>query len=223
MTLIAPSVLAADFSNLREQIRIAEDAGADWFHLDIMDGHFVPNISFGPMVVDTVRSLTDKPIDVHLMIENPDMYIAQFADAGANVISVHVETGYHLNRTVNLIKDKGVKAGVVLNPATTISMLENIINDVDLVLIMSVNPGFSGQAFIPHVVEKIKRASRLISQTGRSIYLEVDGGIDKNTAPDVVKAGANVLVAGSAIFGSKDIANSLIEIRNSFPRLKNRG
>lgn len=217
MTLIAPSILAADFSNLEEQIRIAEDAGADWFHLDIMDGHFVPNISFGPMVVETVRKITDKPLDVHLMIENPDAYISQFVDAGANRISVHVETGYHLNRTVNLIKEKGARSGVVLNPATSISALENIINEIDLVLIMSVNPGFGGQSFIPHIIEKVKKTSDLIKHSSRDIYLEVDGGIDKKTAPDVVKAGATVLVAGSAIFGRKDIANSLAQIRKSLP------
>ncbi|MFQ5750356.1 MAG: ribulose-phosphate 3-epimerase [bacterium] len=213
MIKIAPSILSADFSKLKEQISIAEEAGADWFHLDVMDGHFVPNITFGPFMVEAVRKITDLPLDVHLMIENPDLYIQQFREAGADIISVHVEATVHLNRTVNLIKNSGAKAGVVLNPATPTNFLENILKEVDLVLVMSVNPGFGGQTFISNVVEKINHLSKLIKQTGLSIIMEVDGGIDQTTTPKVVEAGANVLVAGSAIFGAQDIAKALKEIK----------
>ncbi|MFQ5822921.1 MAG: ribulose-phosphate 3-epimerase [bacterium] len=221
MIKIAPSILSADFSKLREQIQVAEEAGADWFHLDVMDGHFVPNITFGPLMVEAVNKITDLSLDVHLMIENPDLYIKQFREAGADIISVHVEATLHLNKTVNLIKSSGAKAGVVLNPATPVNFLENILNDVDLVLAMSVNPGFSGQSFIPDVVAKIQRIAQLINKSDRSIFLEVDGGIDKTTAPEVVKAGANVLVAGSSIFGATDIAKAFTEIKES--ALKERG
>lgn len=213
MVKIAPSILSADFSILKEQIQIAEEAGADWFHLDVMDGHFVPNITFGPLMVEAVNKITDLPLDVHLMIENPDLYIKQFREAGADIISVHVEATVHLNRTLNFIKDSGAKAGIVLNPATPVSFLESVLNDVDLVLSMSVNPGFGGQSFIPTVVDKIRRISKLIKQSGNIIYNEVDGGIDKTTAPEVVKAGADVLVAGSAILGAPDIAKALREIK----------
>lgn len=216
MVKIAPSILTADFSILKDQLQIAEEAGADWFHLDVMDGHFVPNITFGPLMVEAVNKITDLPLDVHLMIENPDLYIEQFREAGADSISVHVEASVHLHRTVNLIKNNGAKAGVVLNPATPISFLENILNDADLVLVMSVNPGFGGQSFIPSVLEKIHRVAHLIKESGRDLFLEVDGGIDSHTAPKVVKAGANVLVAGSAVFAAPDIAKAIREIRDSF-------
>jgi ribulose-phosphate 3-epimerase len=215
MIIIAPSILSADFSILKKQIQIAEAAGADWFHLDVMDGHFVPNITFGPIMVEAVNKITDLPLDVHLMIENPDLYVKQFREAGADIISVHVEATVHLNRTVNLIKSTGAKAGVVLNPATPINFLENVLDEADLVLAMSVNPGFGGQTFIPSVVDKIQHIAGLIKQSGRSVYLEVDGGIDETTAPKVVKAGANVLVAGSAIFGAPDIAKALKEMKES--------
>lgn len=216
MVKIAPSILTADFSILKDQLQIAEEAGADWFHLDVMDGHFVSNITFGPLMVEAVNKITDLPLDVHLMIENPDLYIEQFREAGADSISVHVEASVHLHRTVNLIKNNGAKAGVVLNPATPISFLENILNDADLVLVMSVNPGFGGQSFIPSVLEKIHRVAHLIKESGRDLFLEVDGGIDSHTAPKVVKAGANVLVAGSAVFAAPDIAKAIREIRDSF-------
>ncbi|MFQ6113859.1 MAG: ribulose-phosphate 3-epimerase [bacterium] len=220
MIKIAPSILSADFSILKEQIQIAEKAGADWFHVDVMDGHFVPNITFGPLMVEAVDRITDLPLDVHLMIENPDLYIQEFRQAGADIISVHVEAAVHLNRTVHLIKSTGAKAGVVLNPATPINSLENILNEVDLVLVMSVNPGFGGQSFIPGAVEKIQGVADLIEQSARSIFLEVDGGIDKTTAPKVVKAGANVLVAGYAIFGASDIARALKEIEESVQKIR---
>lgn len=215
MVKIASSILTADFSNLKEQIQTVEAAGADWIHLDVMDGHFVPNITFGPLVVEAVNKITDLPLDIHLMIENPDLYIKQFREAGADNISVHVEATVHLNRTVNLIKDTGATAGVVLNPATPISYLENILNDVDLVLVMSVNPGFGAQSFIPTVIEKIQRTSHLIKESGHDLFLELDGGIDQYTAPEVVKAGANVLVTGSAIFNAPDIAKAVQKIRES--------
>ncbi|MFQ6115539.1 MAG: ribulose-phosphate 3-epimerase, partial [bacterium] len=186
---------------------------ADLIHIDVMDGHFVPNLTIGPLVVKAARKITKLPLDVHLMIENPDLYIKQFREAGADIISVHVEATVHLNRTLNFIKDSGAKAGIVLNPATPVSFLESVLNDVDLVLSMSVNPGFGGQSFIPTVVDKIRRISKLIKQSGNIIYNEVDGGIDKTTAPEVVKAGADVLVAGSAILGAPDIAKALREIK----------
>lgn len=213
MALIAPSVLAADFALLSDQIQTAEQAGADWFHLDVMDGHFVPNISFGPVVVETVRQITERPLDVHLMIDNPDAYIRDFRDAGADVISVHVETCPHLHRTVNLIKEVGAKAGVALNPATSATLIEDILAEADLILVMSVNPGFGGQKFIEHALMKTELISRKIRNSGRKVYLEIDGGIDKHTAPKAVAAGADVLVAGSAIFGATDIAKALEEMR----------
>jgi len=215
MAIIAPSVLAADFTLLREQIQLAEQSGADWFHLDVMDGHFVPNISFGPLVVETVRKITERPLDVHLMIENPDAYIREFREAGADVISVHVETCPHLHRTVNLIKELGAKAGVVLNPASPAALVDEIIPEIDLILVMSVNPGFGGQKFIEHSLSKTELIASKIKSSGRKIYLEIDGGIDKHTAPKAVAAGANVLVAGSAIFGASDIAKALKEIRTA--------
>jgi ribulose-phosphate 3-epimerase len=202
--LIAPSILSADFTRLGEEVRAVEAAGADWIHADVMDGHFVPNITFGPLVVAAVRKITRLPIDVHLMIESPDRYIQEFAEAGADWISVQVETCSHLNRTVQQIKEAGVKAGVVLNPSTPLSALDWVLEYADYVLIMSVNPGFGGQAFIGNSLEKIRRLRRMIGDRGLSTRIEVDGGIKENNIAEVAAAGADVFVAGSAIFGQTD-------------------
>jgi ribulose-phosphate 3-epimerase len=202
--LIAPSILSADFNRLGEEVHAVEAAGADWIHADVMDGHFVPNITFGPLVVAAVRKITRLPIDVHLMIENPDRYIQAFAEAGANWISVQVETCPHLNRAVQQIKEAGAKAGVVLNPSTPLSALDWVLEYADYVLIMSVNPGFGGQAFIGNSLEKIRRLRRMIDDRGVATLIEVDGGIKENNIAEVAEAGADVFVAGSAIFGQKD-------------------
>ena len=220
MIKIAPSILAADFRRLDEQIQQAENGGADWLHLDVMDGHFVPNISFGPLVVEAVRKVTELPLDVHLMIEAPDRYLADFRQAGADVISVHVEACTHLHRTLSEIKNLGARAGVVLNPATPAVLVEPVLGEVDLVLVMSVNPGFGGQKFIQDVTSKIETLARLIAASGRAVDLEVDGGIDAITAPVVAEAGANVLVAGSAIFGKPDIPAAIAEIRQAVTQKK---
>jgi ribulose-phosphate 3-epimerase len=213
MKLIAPSILSADFSKLGDEIRAVEAAGADWIHADVMDGHFVPNITIGPLVVEAVRRVTDLPIDVHLMIENPDSYISAFADAGASYISVQVETCIHLNRTIQQIKDCGVHAGVVLNPATPLASLEWVLEDVDYVLIMSVNPGFGGQAFIPASLDKIKALRKQIKDRGLSLLIQVDGGVSEKTIAEIAAAGADVFVAGSAIFGSKNYQETIQNFR----------
>ena len=202
--LIAPSILSADFNRLGEEVHAVEAAGADWIHADVMDGHFVPNITFGPLVVAAVRKITRLPIDVHLMIESPDRYIQAFAEAGADWISVQVETCPHLNRVVQQIKEAGAKAGVVLNPSTPLSALDWVLEYADYVLIMSVNPGFGGQAFIGNSLEKIRRLRRMIGDRSLATRIEVDGGIKENNIADVAAAGADVFVAGSAIFGQKD-------------------
>ena len=213
MRLIAPSILSADFSKLGDEIKAVEAAGADWIHADVMDGHFVPNITIGPLIVEAVKRVTELPIDVHLMIENPDNYISAFAEAGASYISVQVETCIHLNRTVQRIKDCGARAGVVLNPATSLSSLEWILDEVDYVLIMSVNPGFGGQAFIPSSLDKIKALRQQIQARGLSVLIEVDGGVNENTIAAIASAGTDVFVAGSAIFGSKDYQKTVQRFR----------
>jgi ribulose-phosphate 3-epimerase len=201
MIQIAPSILAADFARLGESIRMVETGGADLLHLDIMDGHFVPNISFGPPVVASVRKVTTLPLDVHLMIEDPDAYVEAFAEAGANWISVHVETCRHLDRTLNLIRSFGIEAGVVLNPATPLSTLDEALRLADYVLLMSVNPGFGGQQFLPYVLEKIERLRKVIQHKGLSARIEVDGGVSFENLADLVHSGAQVLVVGSHVFG----------------------
>jgi ribulose-phosphate 3-epimerase len=213
MKLIAPSILSADFSKLGDEIKAVEAAGADWIHADVMDGHFVPNITIGPLVVEAVKRVTDLPIDVHLMIQNPDNYISAFAEAGASHISVQVETCIHLNRTIQLIKGCGVHAGIVLNPSTPLASLEWVLEDVDYVLIMSVNPGFGGQAFIPGSLDKIKALRRQIQDRGLSILIEVDGGVNKKTIAEIASAGADIFVAGSAIFGSVDYQKTIQSFR----------
>jgi ribulose-phosphate 3-epimerase len=213
MKRIAPSILAADFTRLGEEIQAVEAAGADWIHADIMDGHFVPNITFGPMVVEAVRRVTRLPIDVHLMISEPERYIADFAKAGADYISVHVETCIHLHRTVQLIRDAGARPGVVLNPATPLEALRWILEYTDLVLVMSVNPGFGGQAFISNSIEKIQRLRQMITEKRLSTLIEIDGGVSDKTIGDIAAAGADVFVAGSAIFGSRDYATAIRGLR----------
>lgn len=200
---LAPSILSADFARLGDQVREAENAGADWIHVDVMDGHFVPNISLGPLIVQALRPVTSLPLDVHLMIEKPERYLADFTKAGADRITVHVETCPHLHRTIQQIKELGVKSGVTLNPATPLSTLEQILPDVDLVLIMSVNPGFGGQAYIPATTDKIARLRRMLNDIDSQAEIEVDGGINTATIAEAVEAGATVLVAGSAIFNQR--------------------
>jgi ribulose-phosphate 3-epimerase len=215
MPLIAPSILSADFAELGKEIRDVQAAGADWIHVDVMDGHFVPNITMGPLVVEAVRRSTTLPVDVHLMIENPDRYVSDFAKAGADYISVQVETCVHLDRTIHMIKEAGAKAGAVLNPATGLSALDWILADLDFVLIMSVNPGFGGQAFIPASLDKIRRLKALIQQRELKTLIEIDGGVNKHTVTQVTDAGADVLVAGSAIFGSSDYATTIAQLKSS--------
>jgi ribulose-phosphate 3-epimerase len=213
---IAPSILAADFARLGEQVKAAEVAGADWLHIDVMDGHFVPNITIGPLVVAALRPLTHLPLDVHLMIEQPDRYLEDFTRAGADVITVQVEACPHLHRTVQAIKALGVRAGVTLNPATPLAALEEILPDVDLALIMSVNPGFGGQVYIPTSTARIRRLRHMLDALDAPIELEVDGGIKASNAGEVVAAGATVLVAGSAVFGGPaTIAENIARLRHS--------
>ncbi len=213
MKLIAPSILSADFSKLGDEIRAVETAGADWIHVDVMDGHFVPNITIGPLIVEAARRVTALPLDVHLMIENPERYIKDFADAGASLISVQAEACVHLHRTVQMIKEIGLRAGVVLNPSTPLSAIEWVLKDVDIVMIMSVNPGFGGQDFIPNSLDKIKDLHSMIENSGLSTLIEIDGGVNEKTIKNISDAGVDVFVAGSAIFGSPDYKKTIAKFR----------
>ena len=212
MVEIAPSILSADFRRLGEQIAEVEQAGASYIHVDVMDGHFTPNLTVGPFIVEWVRKATKLPIDAHLMIENPDNFIGPFARAGANMISVHPEATYHLDRTLNHIRQAGCQAGVVLNPATPLAMIEEVVAEVDYVLLMSVNPGFGGQKFIPSSLDKLRRLRDLIRMKSSPARIEIDGGIGPNNVAEVVAAGAEILVAGSAVFGAENPAEALKEL-----------
>lgn len=215
MMKLAPSILSADFSNLLGDIKKVEEAGCDMLHIDVMDGHFVPNITIGPLVMESIKGKTALPFDVHLMIENPDKYISQFAKAGADIISVHSEACVHLHRTIQLIKSYNVKAAVALNPATPLNVIENVLDDLDMVLIMTVNPGFGGQSFIESSIQKIEKLRKIIEDRGLNIDIQVDGGIKVENVKRVIDAGANIVVAGSAIFGSKDITQTVKQFREN--------
>lgn len=220
MTLIAPSILSADFGRLAEEVSAAEEAGADWIHVDVMDGQFVPNITIGPMIARAVRKSTSLPMDVHLMIERPERYVEQFVDAGAERITVHQETCPHLHRVLQQIEELGALPGVALNPSTPVESLRDVLPYLALILVMTVNPGFGGQTYIPSSTEKIRRAKALLDVQGRSqVHLEVDGGVDSETAPVVTDAGASVLVAGSAVFGHPEgVAKGIKVLRASLGR-----
>jgi ribulose-phosphate 3-epimerase len=209
---IAPSILSADFTHLADDIRTVEEAGADSIHVDVMDGHFVPNITIGPPVVKSIRGATRLPLDVHLMISDPDRYIPAFVDAGADNLTVHVETVHHLDRTIDLVRASGIRVGVALNPATPLASVEHVLGLVDLVLVMTVNPGFGGQKFVPYTLGKIRRVREMIREAGSRAVVQVDGGINLETMGEVVSAGAQVLVSGSGIFGAPDPAARIKEM-----------
>lgn len=216
-TVIAPSILSADFSHLGDEIRAVDAAGADWIHVDVMDGRFVPNITIGPLIVDAIRPVTEKPLDVHLMIVEPEKYVEDFAKAGADIISVHCEhnASPHLHRTLCQIRELGKQAGIVLNPSTPLELIDYVLEVCDLILIMSVNPGFGGQSFIPTVVPKIRKLRQICDERGLDPWIEVDGGLKANNTWQVLEAGANAIVAGSAVFKAPDYAKAINDIRNS--------
>ncbi len=213
MVKIAPSILSADFSKLGEDIQRIDKGGADFIHIDVMDGSFVPNISFGVPVIKSIRNKTDKIFDVHLMINNPSNYIDDFIIAGADIITVHYEADKHIDRTINYIKSKGIKAAISINPGTPTSVLKNLIPNLDMVLIMSVNPGFGGQKFIPYCLDKIREIKELSNKVNPSLLIEVDGGVDKTNVKEIIEAGANVIVAGSAVFNGGEISDNIKALR----------
>jgi len=215
MGKIAPSILSADFTKLGEEIKAVEKAGADYIHIDVMDGHFVPNITVGPMIVKAAQKATGLPLDVHLMIENPELYIDDFVEAGSDLITVHAETVTHLHRLLGVIRDAGVKAGTALNPSTPLSSIEYVLEHLDMVVLMTVNPGFGGQSFIPEVVPKIRELKKMIVQKGMDLDIEVDGGITVDNIAQVAQAGANVFVAGNAIFGGNNYAETISMMRKN--------
>ena len=215
MIKISPSILSADFTRLGDEIRAVTDAGADYIHIDVMDGHFVPNITIGPFVVEAVKRVTDLPLDVHLMIDNPDLFVEDFANAGADILGVHVEVLPHLHRTIQYIKEKGMKACATLNPSTPLCTLEHVLADLDQILIMSVNPGFGGQSFIPDSLEKTRRLKKMIDDRNLGVEMEVDGGIKVNNIAEVAATGATVFVSGSGIFGTPDYKETIRQMREN--------
>ncbi len=211
--IIAPSILSADFKKLGDEIKAVEDAGADWIHIDVMDGHFVPNITYGPIIVEAAKQATDLPLDVHLMIEKPDLFIPDFVNAGADLISVHAEACTHLNRTLQLIKENNVQAGVALNPATPLSAIDYSLEYLDFILVMSVNPGFGGQSFIPNSLDKIKALKKMIQEKNLATLIQIDGGVNQKTIAEIARAGTNAFVAGSAIFNSKNYKETITRFK----------
>jgi len=218
--LVAPSILSADFGRLAEEVRAAEAAGADWIHVDVMDGRFVPNITVGPVVVEAVRKVTSLPVDVHLMIVEPERYVEAFARAGADVVSVHAEVSPHLHRTLQAIRAAGARPAVALNPSTPLAALEHVLGDCEMVLLMTVNPGFGGQAYIPACTEKVRRLRQMAEARGQALHVEVDGGIKADTVGPVAAAGANVLVAGTAVFGAPDYRRAVAALRENAERAR---
>ncbi len=218
--LVAPSILSADFGRLAEEVRAAEAAGADWIHVDVMDGRFVPNITVGPVVVEAVRKVTSLPVDVHLMIVEPERYVEAFARAGADVVSVHAEVSPHLHRTLQAIRAAGARPAVALNPSTPLAALEHVLGDCEMVLLMTVNPGFGGQAYIPACTEKVRRLRQMAEARGQALHVEVDGGIRPDTVGPVAAAGANVLVAGTAVFGAPDYRRAVAALRENAERAR---
>ncbi len=215
MPIVAPSILAADFGNLAKDIEMVNNSQAEWFHLDVMDGVFVPNISYGMPIIDKINSLTDKVLDVHLMIVDPDRYISDFKKVGADILTVHYEACTHLHRTIQAIKAEGMKAGVALNPHTPVAVLEDVINDLDLVLIMSVNPGFGGQKFIENTYNKVAKLKKMITDAGANVIIEIDGGVGIQNASKLVEAGADALVAGSAVFNAENPTTYIAELKKA--------
>ncbi len=213
--IISPSILSADFTRLGEEIRAVEEAGADWIHVDVMDGHFVPNITIGPMIVEAAKKAATKPLDVHLMISDPDLYLEAFQDAGADILTVHPEATHHLHRTLTRIRELGMKAGAALNPATGLQAIEHVLAELDVVMLMTVNPGFGGQSFIPTMLPKVRALRRMIDESEYRPLIEVDGGVSPKTAPDLAREGAEAFVAGSAVFGSPPYEKAISALRNA--------